>query len=825
MVLVLGPPRGVWSSVLHVPESIPLIQLALDSCASGDTILVSPGHYHERLVVPDKTITLASQTLLAGDTSFVSQTILDGDSLGTLMTVNVGGLNRFVLNGFTLQRGFTSLQEHGGALHFADSAEVVLQNLHFTRNFSRFWGGVIWADGGGTPFTGPRRFVVKNITLSRNYSRNTSLELIRIYANYYAEIDGLICNDAPSSIVVIRSNGTLILHNIELNNGRFGGGAAISGVFYGNEIGSELVVEDIVIRNSIISYGKLIGVGALNNPNRCTVNRITFENNRQFGNRTESAKLLNIAMSGSGSISADSLVFRNNMGLVPNSCVGVIQGAGSFDHHEDLVQHVLVENCQLGDSSYVPWDGDNRPTMMTVEGCTLQHAVFRNNTIILGERSNPPEGGVYGANILRAENYFSDSVYYHDLMFDNNLVIDLDNNATLPLHVSNAGRCMQVFASGFQAYLIDSCAFVNNRQPNMAEERPNGGDDDGWDVGSILFIGRPEVLSPLNHPMEFRNLYFADNDDGGIESIGTPNLRFHNIRMDRVSRQALKLSTNSFTLDNVFINGCTPFAPIATRSEQMPLLLSCNEPSTVRNCTVINSTTPYVIMAGTTPNGQPQDPIVTVENCLFWNNQYDRFEALVPNDNFRPGRYNYCLLPEAMAYGEQNLVDVPPFFDPELGPPCLSVDSPCVDSGNPDAAFYDLEDPTHPGLALWPSLGSLRNDIGYTGGPRAALLDTTWAALPDWEPTFQPRAFTLGAPWPNPFNPVTQIPYNLLRPAHVRLAVHNLIGQEVAVLVDGVVAAGSHTARFGSQRLASGTYLVTLEAGGRQETRAITLLR
>jgi hypothetical protein len=170
-------------------------------------------------------------------------------------------------------------------------------------------------------------------------------------------------------------------------------------------------------------------------------------------------------------------------------------------------------------------------------------------------------------------------------------------------------------------------------------------------------------------------------------------------------------------------------------------------------------------------------------------------------------------------------VAVDPLFDEVLGAPFLSAESPCVDAGHPASAYEDPEDPDNPGFALWPSQGTLRNDMGFTGGPHAALYDTTWTHLPTWEPKVRPQVFSLGAPWPNPFNPVTHIPLTLLRPMPVRLVVHNLLGQQVAVLVDGILPAGTHHLPFQAGRLASGVYLVTLEAAGRAQTRTVTLLR
>jgi len=62
-------------------------------------------------------------------------------------------------------------------------------------------------------------------------------------------------------------------------------------------------------------------------------------------------------------------------------------------------------------------------------------------------------------------------------------------------------------------------------------------------------------------------------------------------------------------------------------------------------------------------------------------------------------------------------IDVDPLF--ETGPICdyhLSMDSPCIDAGNPDPEYNDPEDPFNPGYALWPAMGYLSNDMGAFGG-------------------------------------------------------------------------------------------------------------
>lgn len=86
---------------------------------------------------------------------------------------------------------------------------------------------------------------------------------------------------------------------------------------------------------------------------------------------------------------------------------------------------------------------------------------------------------------------------------------------------------------------------------------------------------------------------------------------------------------------------------------------------------------------------------------------------------------------------------------------------------------------------------------------------------------------TLLTSWPNPFNPETVIGYRVQSqgPASVRLSIHDILGREVAVLVDGVQSAGAHEARFDASSLASGMYLVRLETAGTSTIHRITLLK
>lgn len=93
------------------------------------------------------------------------------------------------------------------------------------------------------------------------------------------------------------------------------------------------------------------------------------------------------------------------------------------------------------------------------------------------------------------------------------------------------------------------------------------------------------------------------------------------------------------------------------------------------------------------------------------------------------------------------------------------------------------------------------------------------------EETEVPDAFRLAPNYPNPFNPETTIGFTVPQQVQVRLVVYDLLGREVAVLVDGVRPAGTHTVRFDASMLPSGVYLYRMQSGSFSQTHTMVLLR
>ena len=141
-----------------------------------------------------------------------------------------------------------------------------------------------------------------------------------------------------------------------------------------------------------------------------------------------------------------------------------------------------------------------------------------------------------------------------------------------------------------------------------------------------------------------------------------------------------------------------------------------------------------------------------------------------------------------------------------------------ADTINMDPEFADPEnaDFTLP-------VGSALLTYGTDGGP---IGDLRWAtnATPVEEKFTMPARFELDQNYPNPFNPTTTITLYLDRSGPAQLRVFDLLGHEVAVLIDGDLSAGEHRVVFDASRLASGMYFYQLTSAGQSTIKKMMLL-
>ena len=99
------------------------------------------------------------------------------------------------------------------------------------------------------------------------------------------------------------------------------------------------------------------------------------------------------------------------------------------------------------------------------------------------------------------------------------------------------------------------------------------------------------------------------------------------------------------------------------------------------------------------------------------------------------------------------------------------------------------------------------------------------SSIDDRNRDLPPNSYALYQNYPNPFNPSTNIEFRIPKNGLVTLKIYNILGEEVATLVSGKLAAGSYSYEWNASDLASGVYLYHLEAGEFVETRKMILMR
>jgi predicted GH43/DUF377 family glycosyl hydrolase len=132
---------------INVPGDLPTIQAAIDAASDGNVVLVADGTYQENINFIGKAITVASHFYIDGDTSHISNTVIDGDSSGSVVTFESGEDSTTVLCGFTLTNGYsiTTSAGGGGGICILNSSPII-SNITILNNFAIRGGGIYLVD-------------------------------------------------------------------------------------------------------------------------------------------------------------------------------------------------------------------------------------------------------------------------------------------------------------------------------------------------------------------------------------------------------------------------------------------------------------------------------------------------------------------------------------------------------------------------------------------------------------------------------------------------------------------------------------------------------
>jgi len=208
-----------------------------------------------------------------------------------------------------------------------------------------------------------------------------------------------------------------------------------------------------------------------------------------------------------------------------------------------------------------------------------------------------------------------------------------------------------------------------------------------------------------------------------------------------------------------------------------------------------------------------------VRNNVVWGNTAPAYPQIRVQGGSAQIIYNDV---EGGYTGEGNINLNPEIIQPGY---YLSDTSPCIDAGKDSLVFNDKEDPANPGNALWPSKGTLRNDMGVFGGPNCNNLSHIITSVDDKTQGNIPDGFKLFQNYPNPFNPSTKISFSIPSSGLISVKVYDILGNEVAILLSEEKSAGNYEVSFNATSLSSGTYFYQLNVGTYSETKKMILLR
>lgn len=128
----------VLGAIINIPEDYETIQAGIDASTNGDTVLVQAGTYIENINFNGKNIVVGSLFLVTSDTSFISQTLIDGNQNGSVVTFENWEDSTTVLTGFTITNGYSN---HGGGIWCDFSSPIIRHNI-ITGNQALQGGGI-----------------------------------------------------------------------------------------------------------------------------------------------------------------------------------------------------------------------------------------------------------------------------------------------------------------------------------------------------------------------------------------------------------------------------------------------------------------------------------------------------------------------------------------------------------------------------------------------------------------------------------------------------------------------------------------------------------
>lgn len=456
ILITLLIPVFTFSQIINIPADYPSIQQGIDNAEDGTTILVEPGIYTENINFSGKEIIVASQFLLTQDTSYITNTIIDGNQNGvSVVHFENGESQSTYLIGFTITNGHSN--SSGGGISCVYGSNPQLENLIIKGNSAQYNGGGMICGAMASPG-------LKDVVISKNSAGvdgggifcfnfcSPFLENVTITGNSSGYHGGGICclqNSSPSLTAVTFTD----------NSSDDGGG-----IFCANNSNPELS-QVYLLNNSATDGGGIYMVEC--SP---TFSQVTITGNT--------------ATRGGGIYCADQSELDLSESTINNN-LATDKGAGVYVFNAGL----YVNDCSFTENEILGGQGGAIYFSCGGEPVYLPEVVIKNSTISnnRGTDDGTNLGSSSGAAFLKPEEFPPFDIQIENCTFEGNRS---KSNTALRITGSELGfsilnctflsneasqyTAAAAFTNGCSGDVIN-CLFASNTANTSGEEWNSGG--------------------------------------------------------------------------------------------------------------------------------------------------------------------------------------------------------------------------------------------------------------------------------------------------------------------------------------------------------------
>ena len=786
-----------------VPQDYAKIQLAINAAVNGDTVLVSEGTYFENLFI-NKKIVIGSLYVIDGDTSHISKTILNGSTpshvdSGSVIIAGTLTDTTTIVNGLTITGGTGTLLIEtssgrrwlcgGGIFSFGNGMKIVHNNILYNKLEPR--GNAVYMHGGGLSigwglnhsyFNIIEDNTISNNTLTGDEAEGAGIGLgtrARIARNVIEKniatapanknaVGGISIWPGAGDVVEIREN--IIRENSSSNRG---GGVV---VYRPTSAGGAIVTmtNNLIVGNTAATLG-----GAIDLRVGC---RLTLVNNT-IADNSAGQYGTGLFIGGTGSFIAN-VTGMNNIFWDKNPELCNVYGARFESFYNNLIrgESSIGENNFSADPMFAA-DGTYRLTAASpcIAAGTTSREIFGTtitapSTDLTGAVRPRPAGSMpdIGAiesdfetttslrpNRAEVRKFDIGGITRHHIVFRPK-GRESEINRPVLIHLTGYDDAIDFEINYIRFHLYGDTAGFFTVYPEAYQRRWNSTafEINGWPTSNtddVAYISALIDTLRAQYSIDTTRVFVSGWSNGGTMA---------NLVATKLAHRITAACVVDGAVTPTIVNGYSPKRPV-------PIM-------------ILNGTEdPYVPYTG---GGNRYTVEQTVGIWQTWNNATVRVDSTVINGNSN----DQSSVLRVRYYGSK-------------------VDTPLV-------VFYRIDNGGHewPGAPPYFGSGTINRDIDASAEAMKLFnITNPISAIPNRDDNSIPIEYALSQNYPNPFNPSTVISYQLPVSSKVTLIIYDLLGREVATLVNEEQSAGKYNyeLQIRNYELASGVYFYRLQAG------------